>query len=198
MRTPAVVFWVWLAFAVINVIDLAIQWHHRAALVYGAILALGTGVAYACALRPRVIADDTGITILNPLRDCMVPWGSIRAVDVGEAVQVHYTLPSGTDKVFPSWALFASSRSQLKADMRARRRATELTKISPSYSQLPTEAKETMARTETQLIARQLDERAERAREAGAATGRPTVTWAWPSVAALLVPCIALVILLLT
>lgn len=82
--------------------------------------------------------------------------------------------------------------------MRARRRATELTKISPSYSQLPTEAKETMARTETQLIATQLDGRAERAREVGAAAGQPTVTWAWPSVAALLVPCMALVILLLT
>jgi hypothetical protein len=198
LRTPVVVWWVWLAFAVINVIDLAIQWHHRAALVYGTVLALGTGVAYACALRPRVIADDIGITILNPLRDCRAPWGAIRAVDLGEAVQVHYTLPSGTEKVFPSWALFASSRSQLKADMRAKRRAADLTKISPSYSRLPAEAKETMARTETQLIATQLDERAERAREAGAAAGRPAVTWAWPSVAALLVPCIALIILLLT
>jgi hypothetical protein len=198
MRTPVVVFWVWLAFAVINVIDLSIEWHHRTALVYGAILALGTGVAYACALRPRLIADNTGITILNPLRDCMVPWGSIRAVDLGEAVQVHYTLPSGNDKVFPSWALFASSRSQLKADQRARRHAAQMTKISPSYSQLPTEAKETMGRTETQLIARQLDERAEQAREAGAAAGPPTLTWAWPSVAALLVPCMALIILLLT
>ena len=198
MRTPLVVWWVWLAFAVINVMDLAIQWHHRAALVYGAVLALGTGVAYACALRPRVIADDAGITILNPLRDCMVPWRAIRAVDLGEAVQVHYSLPDGTDKVFPSWALFASSRAQLKADMRARRRAAELAKLSPSYTRLPTEAKETMARTETQLIATQLDERAERAREDGAAAGQPTVTWAWPSVAALILPCIALIILLLT
>jgi hypothetical protein len=198
MRTPVVVWWVWLAFAVINVLDLAIQWHHRAALDYTAVLALGTGVAYTCALRPRVVADDTGITILNPLRDCMVPWGSVRAVDLGEAVQVHYTLPSGTEKVFPSWALFASSRSQLKADMRARRHAAQLTKTSPSYSRLPTEAKETMARTETQLIATQLDERAERARAAGAPAGQPAVTWAWWSVAALLLPCAALIILLLT
>lgn len=198
MRTPVVVWWVWLAFVVINAADLAIQWHHRAALVYGAVLALGTGVAYACALRPRVIADDAGITILNPLRDCMVPWGAIRAVDLGEAVQVHYSLPDGTDKVFPSWALFASSRAQLKADMRARRRAAELAKLSSSYTRLPTEAKETMARTETQLIATQLDERAERAREDGAAAGQPAVTWAWPSVAALILPCIALIILLLT
>lgn len=198
LRTPVVVWWVWLAFVVINAIDLAIQWHHRTAFVYGAVLALGTGVAYACALRPRLIADETGITVLNPLRDCTVPWGAIRAVDVGEAVQVHYSLPDGTEKVFPSWALFSSSRAQLKADMRARRHAADLTKLSPSYSRLPSEAKDTMARTETQLIATQLDERAEHARDEGAAPGQPTVAWAWPSVAAVAVPCIVLIIMLLT
>ena len=198
MRTPVVVWWAWLAFAVINAIDLAVQWHHRAALVYGAVLAVGTGVAYACALRPRMIADDAGLTILNPLRDCRVPWGAIRGVDVGEAVQVHYSLPDGTAKVFPSWALFASSRAQLKADLRARRRDAELTRLSPSYARLPAEAKDTMARSETQLIATDLDQRAERARGDAAAQGKPTLSWAWPSVAALIAPCIALIALLLT
>jgi hypothetical protein len=198
LRTPVVGWWIWLAFVVINAIDLAIQWHHRTALVYGAVLAVGTGVAYACALRPRIIADDAGITVLNPLRDCMVPWGAISAVDVGEAVQVHYSLPDGTDKVLTSWALFASSRSQLKADVRARRRAAELAKLSPSYARLPSDVKEAMGRTEAQLIARQLDERAERARQNGAAAGPPTLTWAWPSVAALVAPCIVLISLLLT
>jgi len=198
LRTPVVVWWAWLAFAVINAIDLAVQWHHRAALVYGAVLAVGTGVAYACALRPRMIADDAGLTILNPLRDCRVPWGAIRGVDVGEAVQVHYSLPDGTAKVFPSWALFASSRAQLKADLRARRRDAELTRLSPSYARLPAEAKDTMARSETQLIATDLDQRAERARGDAAAQGKPTLSWAWPSVAALIAPCIALIALLLT
>lgn len=198
MRTPIVVWWVWLAFVAINAIDLAVQWHHRTALVYGAVLAVGTGVAYTCALRPRMIADDAGITILNPLRECSVPWGAIRGVDVGEAVQVHYSLPDGTDKVFPSWALFASSRAQLKADLRARRHAAELTKLSPSYARLPAEAKDTMARSEVQLIATELDQRAERARADGAALGQPILSWAWPSVAALVAPCVALVTLLLT
>lgn len=198
MRAPVIVWWGWLAFATFNVIDLAIQWHPRTALLYCAFLALGTGVAYTCALRPRVIADDAGITILNPLRDCVVPWAAVRAVDLGEAVQIHYTLPGGTGKVLPSWALFASSRAQLKADMRAKRRATGLTKISPSYARLPTEANGTTERTEAQLIATRLDERAERARGDGAPAGQPTVTWAWPSVAALILPSIALIILLLT
>lgn len=198
MRTPVVVWWVWLTFVVINAIDLAIQWHHRAALVYGAVLAVGTGIAYTCALRPRMIADDDGIAIVNPLRNCRVPWGAIRGVDVGEAVQVHYSLPDGTDKVFPSWALFASSRTQLKADLRARRRDAELRKLSPSYARLPAEAKDTMTRSEVQLIATELDQRAERARATGAATGQPTLSWARPSVAALVVPCVALITLLLT
>lgn len=198
LRTPVAVWWVWLTFVVVNAIDLALQWHHRAALVYGAVLAVGTGVAYACALRPRMIADDDGIAILNPLRDCRVPWGAIRGVDVGEAVQVHYSLPDGTDKAVPSWALFASSRAQLKADLRARRRAAELTRLSPSYTRLPAEAKDTMARSEVQLIATELDQRAERARGGGAAAGQPTLSWAWQSVAALVAPCIALIALLLT
>jgi hypothetical protein len=178
MRAPVIVWWAWLAFAVINTIDLAIQWHHRSALVYRAFLAVGTGVAYACALRPRLIADDAGITIANPVRDCTLPWAVIRAVDVGEAVQVHHTLPDGAEKAIRSWALFASSRSQLKADMRARRRAAQLTKLSVTYNRLPSEAQDTMARTEVQLIAQQLDERAELAHADGAAAGQATLTWA--------------------
>jgi hypothetical protein len=177
---------------------LAVQWHHRTALVYVAVLAVGTGVAYTCALRPRMLTDDAGITILNPLRECRVPWGAIKGVDVGEAVQVHYSLTDGTEKVFPSWALFASSRAQLKADLRARRRDAELTRLSPSYARLPAQAKDTMARSAVQLIATELDQRAERARADGAAAGQPTLSWAWPSVAALVAPCIALIALLLT
>jgi Bacterial PH domain len=145
-----------------------------------------------------MITDDAGIAIRNPLRDCTVPWGAVRAVDVGEAVQVHYSLPDGTEKVFPSWAMFSTSRAQLKADMRARKRAAHLSKTSPMYDQLPDQAKDTMARTEAQLVAWQLDERAERARTAGAAAGQPTLGWAWSSMAAIAAPAIALVVLLLT
>lgn len=198
MRTPVVVWWAWLAFALINTIDLAIQWHHRAALVYGAVLALATSIAYACALRPRMIADDGAITIHNPLRDCTIPWGAVRAVDVGEAVQVHFSLPDGTEKVVPSWAMYSSSRAQLKHDQRARKRAIQLSKQSPAYNQLPADAKDMMGRSEAQLVAWQLDERAELARTAGATADQPTLAWAWLSVAAIAAPAIALVTLLLT
>jgi Bacterial PH domain len=196
-RMPVIIWWAWLAFALINAADLAIQWHHRAALVYGAVLAVGTGVAYACALRPRMIADEAGVRVLNPLRDCEVPWGSVRAVDVGEAVQVHFSRRDGAETAFPSWAMFSSSRAQLKADQRGRRRAAELTGLSPSYRRLPSLAKETMARSEAQIVAMLLDERAEQARKAGAVAGQPTLTWAWVPIAAVIVPVIALIALIL-
>jgi hypothetical protein len=180
----------------INVIDLAVQWHHRTALVYGAFLALGTGLAYTCGLRPRIIANEAGLTVVNPLRSCTVPWTAITSVDVGEAVQVHCWLPDGTEKVIPSWGLSASSRGQLRADMRARRRAAQVARVTPWQTYLP--AGDTTARAEVQLIAQQLAERAQRARAEGAAACQPTVVWSWASVAAIAAPAIALVTLLLT
>jgi Bacterial PH domain len=195
---PVVFWWVWLAFAVISAVDLAIQWHHRSSLVIIAILATGTGFAYACALRPRVIADDTGVSILNPMRDCAVPWGSVRAVDVGEAVQVHFSRPDGTEKVFPSWAMFSSSRAKLKSNIHAVKQAAELAKESRAYAKLPDEARDMMARSDADLVARQLDERAEMARKAGAQPGTPVIAWAWLSIAAMVLPAIALIALVLT
>ncbi|HUJ06019.1 MAG TPA: PH domain-containing protein [Streptosporangiaceae bacterium] len=197
-RMPVVIWWVWLAFAAVNAADLAIQWHHRSSIVIAAVLALCTGVAYACALRPRVIADETGITVLNPVRDAAVPWGVVKAVDVGEAVQVHFSLPDGTEKVFPSWAMFSSSRAQLKADIRSRRQAAELSKLSPTYSRLPAEAKETMTRTEAQLVADALDRRARSVRKAGAPAGQASLSWAWWPIAAMVLPAIAAIVLVLT
>lgn len=197
MRTPIVIWWVWLAFALVNVADLAVQWHHRSGLVIGAIIATCTGIAYACALRPRMIADNAALTVHNPVRDATVPWGSISAIDVGEAVQVHFTAKDGTEKVLPSWAMFSSSRSKLKAQQRAAKQAAQLTKMSPSYQRLPAEARQAMARSTAELVAEQLDDRAARARKAGADAGQPTMTWAWWSIAAMAVPAAATVLLLL-
>lgn len=197
MRTPLVIWWVWLAFALVNVVDLAIQWHHRSGLVIGAIIATCTGIAYACALRPRMIADDAALTVRNPVRDATVPWGSVSAVDVGEAVQVHFTGADGAEKVFPSWAMFSSSRSKLKSQQRSAKQAAELSKLSPTYKRLPAQARQAMTRSTAELVAEQLDDRAARARNAGAGAGQPAMTWAWWSIAAMAVPATATVLLLL-
>jgi hypothetical protein len=198
LRRPVLLWWAWLAFALINVTDLAIQWHHRTALVYGAFLALGTGLAYAFALRPRVIADEVGITAVNPFRSCTVPWTAITSVDVGAAVQVHYSLPDGIEKMVPCWGLSASSRGQLRVDMRARRRAAQVSRLVPWQTPVPAGTRDMTARAEMQFVARQIAERAERARADGAATAQLTAVWAWESVAAIAAPAITLVTFLLT
>jgi len=48
LGTPVVLWWVWVAFALANVIDLAVQRSHlHTALVIDAIVLLVTGLAYA-------------------------------------------------------------------------------------------------------------------------------------------------------
>ena len=96
---PLVLWWVWVAFAAANLADFAIQGAPaRLAAVVSAILATVTGLAYALALRPRVIAEPAGLMIVNPFRDHRVPWAAIQAVDVGDWVRVHYAPGDPADR----------------------------------------------------------------------------------------------------
>ena len=120
LTPPVVLWWVWLAFAVVNVADFVIQGASaRFAIVVCAILATITGFVYALALRPRVIAEPSGLTILNPFRDHHVPWAAIQAVDAGDWVRVHYaptaTAPgvsSANSKAISCWALYISASAK--------------------------------------------------------------------------------------
>jgi hypothetical protein len=143
-----VVWWVWLVFAAANLVDLIVQasWGHFTAVVT-AILVTLTGVAYACALRPQVIADEAGLTVRNPFRDYRVPWSAIRDVDGGDWVRVHCDSGvaaagdtanagravggasadggrdadgGGTARTIYCWALFVPARARIKAARRAR------------------------------------------------------------------------------
>jgi len=51
--------------------------------------------------------------------------------------------------------------------------------------------------TAVQAMARQLDERARREHAAGAAGGAPVTSWAWPSLAAMILPALALIVVAL-
>ena len=64
-----VIWWIWLLFAVGNLIDLAVQGRDHLSLVAAFILLFVTGIVYITALRPRIVADDDGLTIANPVRD---------------------------------------------------------------------------------------------------------------------------------
>lgn len=130
-RSPtAVVVWiVWLLFAVANWIDLAVQGRDHASAVAAAILLLATGVAYVTAQRPRIIADEAGVTVRNPLRDHRIGWTGVAKVDLADLLRVHchWGGPPGAvggqehHKVISAWAVHYSRRRQFAAEARARR-----------------------------------------------------------------------------
>jgi hypothetical protein len=103
LAPPVIFWWVWVAFVALNVVDYAAQGlpSARFGAVVGAVLLLITGLAFTLALRPKVVADEDGITVLNPYRTHVVPWRLITLVDTGEWVQVHYSRTAGPEPVGP-------------------------------------------------------------------------------------------------
>jgi Bacterial PH domain len=116
--TAVVIWWVWLLFAVANLIDLAVQGRDHLSLVAAAILVLATGVAYVTAQRPRLVADSGGVTVINPLRNHHVGWAGVTKVDLADMLRIHTR-----DKTVHSWAVQYSRRRKLAAEAKARRTA---------------------------------------------------------------------------
>ncbi len=237
---PLILWWVWVAFAVANIADFAIQGASaRFASVVSVILVTITGLAYALALRPRVIADQAGLTIVNPFRDHHVPWAAIQAVDTGDWVRVHHdpgggprrSRSSAASKAISCWALYISARTKRRAARAGGSGSTPSTPSTvrprrggllrpslpgmfdpgtvagqPGYghgSRLPQEAKYLASLPAAKAIAVRLDARAgtERARARQAGSENPavpvTARWAWPPLAAVAVPAMALLITVL-
>jgi Bacterial PH domain len=239
LAPPVILWWVWVAFAVANVADFAIQGASaRFAIVVSAILVTITGLVYVLALRPRVIAEPSGLTIVNPFRDHHVPWAAITAVDTGDWVRVHYapsqTAPgaaspqgsiasSAASSAISCWALYISARTKRRA-ARARplvpagmpgfaraaaRRPRGTQTLSgmlaaanqePGQARLSEEARYLASLPAAKAIAVSLDTRAgrERARPGQAAPEHLVTTrWAWPAVAAVAGPGLALLVVVL-
>jgi hypothetical protein len=224
-RSPAapVIWWVWVAFALANLADIAVQGHDHFAAEIAAILVLITGVAYVAAFRPRVLADDAGITIRNPLRDHRVPWSCVTSVDLGDSLRVHCAWRDGAgssgqqkNKVLYAWAVHMARRSRLRAEARARRSDRVSARRSDAYSRLPPEAREAMTKTDAEHTATALQQRAVRERAAAAGSGsgdgngggsgngdgsgesgRPVASWSLPAIAALVLPALLVIVLVL-
>jgi Bacterial PH domain len=137
-RSPtAVVVWVVvLLFVVGNWIDLAVQGRDHLSVVAAAVLLLGAGVAYVTAQRPRIIADEAGMTIRNPLRDHRIGWAGVAEIDLVDLLRVHCAWggPPGAapadrehHKVISAWAVHYSRRRQFAAQAKARRTARRST-----------------------------------------------------------------------
>jgi hypothetical protein len=116
---------VWLLFAVANWVDLAVQGRDHVSAIAAALLLLATGFAYVTAQRPRIIADEAGLTVRNPLRDHRIGWAGVTKVDLADLLRVHCDWATGRPgqhtKVISSWAVHYSRRRQLSAEAKARR-----------------------------------------------------------------------------
>jgi len=194
-----VAWWAWVIFAAFFLADIVITGRNHTAAEIAATLVFVTGVVYACALRPRVVADPVGITVQNPLRDHRVPWGSVTAVDLRESVQVHCVQEPGAKrgKVIHSWALYAQRRNRLRSELLSQgdRRRLPRSSFAPD-EKASAEAQKLMRQSAAQIMATQLDDLAREARERGAAAGPRVVSWAWPAVAAMVIPGVVLVLVI--
>jgi len=184
-RSPtALVVWVvWLLFAVGNWIDLAVQGRDHASVVAAAVLLLATGVAYVTARRPRVIVDDAGMTVRNPVRDHRISWSAITDVDLMDLLRVHCTVGDRTRKI-SAWAIHYSRRRQYSADVKARRAArtaggrsslfggVPAASRSLSYG-TPAAARDTSDEATAKILVRLIDERATAARAEALWTASP-------------------------
>jgi hypothetical protein len=208
---PLVLWWCWVAFAVINVADLAIQSHSWFAVEVTAGLALATGLMFACAFRPMVISDADGLKVRNPFRSYLVPWGAITGVYVGDSVEIGALRPSPLkEKTIYSWALYSPRRSRARAEMRTSIRASRKTERpslwsgsrryevdAGTYGKLPEQAKQIATQHPSHIMAGELAKRRAAAVEAGAPEATLSGRWDWVSIAAVLVPAAAVVAVIL-
>jgi hypothetical protein len=132
------------------------------------------------------------------------PDGDAPAAPDGDAPGVR---SSATSKKISCWALYLSARAKRKAAGPPRRRGSRLRPYLPDgfgeetgyarSSRLPEEAKYLASLPVTKAIAVRLDARAGRERARTERAGPVAARWAWPPLAAVTVPALALLIIAL-
>jgi hypothetical protein len=207
-RSPAAaaIWWLWVLFAVGNLVDLAVQGRDHLSLVAAFILLFVTGVVYVTARRPRVIADAAGVTIVNPVGDHRVGWAAVATADTTELLRVRCEWPDGDRtgrRAIYAWAVPSSRRRQVAAEARAQRASR---RGGPGfgghgrpggYGTPPSQAPPPVPLgVDANRVVAAITARAEQARldAPGAVATAPASTWNWPAIAAVLIPALALLI----
>jgi hypothetical protein len=189
---PLVLWWLWVAFLVLNFLDVAVRDHDYFSFELTAGLLAVTAVVYACALRPRVVADDDAIYVYNPYRDHRARWGAVNGVFLGDSVELTCTRPSPReDKTIYCWALYSGRRSRRRAQLRAERQEARVS------GRTAAEIAELRRPDPVDLMAAELGRRSAAARQHGAPPATLESRWAWLPVVCLLVPAAALLALVL-
>jgi hypothetical protein len=213
-RSPAalVIWWVWALFAAANLIDLAVQGRDHIALVAAFLLLLVTGIVYLTALRPRMMADAAGLTIVNPVTTHRVGWATVAGADPADLLRVRCEWQEGArtrQRAIYAWAVHSSRRRQVAAELRAQRQSRRGAGSPGAFGGAggfgwaggfgtaadPVPEADPL-RVDAGRVVATLTERARRAAP-GAATAAPVTVWSWPAVAAVAVPGLALLITVL-
>jgi Bacterial PH domain len=205
-RSPfaVAIWWLWALFALGNLIDLAVQGRNHGSVDTAFAVLLITGVVYTAALRPRLVADSGGLTLVNPLRDHRVGWAAVAGIDAAELIRVRCKWPlddGGTgSRAIYSWAVHSSRRKQAAARMRERRRAARAAPGARGFGAFgtPPEAARPPAPTaaDADHVITALTSLADQA-TAAAPDERavpPVSTWNWLAIAVIVVPALALLI----
>ena len=208
-RSPfaVAIWWLWVLFAAGNLIDLAVQGRDHGTVDAAFALLLVTGVVYTAALRPRIVADSGGLTLVNPLRDHRVGWAAVVGIDAAELIRVRCKWPlddGGTgSRAIYSWAVHSSRRKQAAARMRERRRAARAAPGARGFGafRAPPEAARPPAPTaaDADHVITALTSLADQAKAAAPDERAvpPVSTWNWMAVAVIVVPALALLIAVL-
>ena len=222
-RSPAAVaiWWVWVLFAVGNLIDLAVQGRDHLSVVAAFILLLITGVVYVTALRPRVVADLRRAHGQQPGPRPPGGLGRCRARRLNRPAPHPVRVAGGRRRrngearhLRLGGALLAPQASRGRAARRppgARRRwrvrprrirrgqARQGRLRRPSGATPPDIPEPVSLGVDADLVVTTLTTRAEQAREDEPAVraAAPVSSWYWPAVAAILIPALALLIAVL-
>lgn len=115
LRSPGSVVLGWLGIGLLGVFLADVIWRGsgRSSLVAAGTLLLLAALAWVFLLRPRVVTLDTGLRILNPLREVYIPWSAYTDVDVTDVLRLH-----AGEWVFRVWALRENKRAQVRSNLR--------------------------------------------------------------------------------
>jgi len=203
---PLVLWWVWLAFALANLFYLVTDGITIHSLRGIALVALITGVMYACTLHARVESDEGGVTIFNPLRQHRVPWGALEGIYLGDSVEFCCRRPEPKKpKTIYSWALYSRRRSAARMQMQRavfmpntlQSSARQARAGQPMSSRAPAEVASLAKQHPSKIMAAELGRRAADGRERSGTGGVLASGWTWLPVATVVVPAVLLLVAML-
>jgi hypothetical protein len=212
-RPPAaaLIWWLWVLFAVGNLVDIAVQGRDHLSLVAAFILLFITGVVYVTARRPRVIVDAGGVTVVNPVTDHQVGWAAVASADATELLRVRCEWPDGGRtgrRAIYAWAVHSSRRRQVSAELRAQRQSRRAARgFGPNglagsgnaggYGAPPVKPPDPVPLgVDADRVVAAITARAGQARldAPGVPATAPASAWNWPAIAAVVIPGLAVLI----